>query len=75
MQRSHRRSALWCAAALARREGYRVRVVMPRAAGVVSDARGAAGQLNLDATVAISATHIVVRLQAPAAASGGRAPA
>jgi hypothetical protein len=62
---------LWCAASLASRAGYRVRVVVPRAAGVANEARRAARHMELDVSVAITAATIVVRLESPGAQSPG----
>jgi hypothetical protein len=57
-------SALWCAATLVRRTGHRVTVVVPRAAGVVPEARRAARNLGLGVAVAITASSVSVRLEA-----------
>jgi hypothetical protein len=54
--------ALWCAASLVSRSGYRVRVVMPRAAGVVREARRAARDLEVQISVAITSASISVHL-------------
>jgi hypothetical protein len=58
-------STLWCAASLARRAETRVTVVLPRAPGVVAEARRAAVDMGVDITVAINAASTSVRLESP----------
>jgi hypothetical protein len=58
-------STLWCAASLARRAETRVTVVLPRAPGVVAEARRAAVDMGVEITVAINAASTSVRLQRP----------
>jgi hypothetical protein len=53
----------WCAATLVRERGYRVTVVVPRAAGVVANARRAARHLAVGVNVAITASSVIVRLE------------
>jgi hypothetical protein len=48
---------------LARRRGTRVTVVLPRAAGVVTEARRAAEQHGVHISVAINVTSTTVRLE------------
>ena len=51
------------AAHLVRQQGLTVRLLMPRRAGVVAQTREIADQLDLDATVNISAASIGSRLR------------
>jgi hypothetical protein len=59
------KSTLRCAASLVSRAGYRVRVVVPRAAGVVREAREAARDMDVIADVAINASDVTVRIEVP----------